>query len=69
MTVLVKIHLVSFDCHTQVIPRGLVTSDWVVMAPLDMGEESRYLLFDSGMLFVMIYSIIMMLTWCADNLD
>ena len=46
-----------------------MTSDWVVMAPLDMLEELRYLLPDSGMPFVMIYSIFTMLTWCADNLD
>ena len=69
MTVPIKIHLVSFDCHTQVVPRGLVTSDWVAMAPLDMGEDLRYFLLDSGMLFVMISSIFKMLTWCADNLD
>ena len=48
-----------------------MTSDWVVMAPLDMLEELRYLLqqLDSGLLFVMIYSIFTMLVWCADNLD
>ena len=46
-----------------------MTSDWVVMAPLDMGEDLRYFLLDSGMLFVMISSIFAMLMWCADNLD
>ena len=45
-----------------------MTSDWVVMALLNMVEELRRLL-DSGMPFVMIISIVLMLTWCADNLD